>query len=93
MKSLLKFFVLLTGLICSVKTQQDCGKSTITTGLIIGADEYSLPGQWPWLASVFSVNLGDENRRENFVCGATLISNSHVLTGEFLGSLSDLLRY
>ena len=96
MKLLLKLFLLITGLICSVKTQQkDCGKPRFTSGLIVGNGMNSAPGEWPWLASIFQVDpsiderimreISNADERESYVCGSTLISNSHVLTGKYEG--------
>ena len=95
MNSVLKYFLAITSLICSVKTQQDCGKSPVTSLLEVWHGEHSIPGEWPWLASIFQIDtLNDErimreisnvDKQESYVCGSTLISNSHVLTGKYKG--------
>jgi hypothetical protein len=41
----------------------------------IGGAVYSYAGQWPWHAALFHEDIG-------YICGATLISNMHLLTGE-----------
>lgn len=56
----------------------ECGKRKIIgAGIrIIGADN-PYYGQWPWVATLFLKEL------EKFFCGATLISEKHLLTGKF----------
>lgn len=52
-----------------------CGLSDSSSGLIIGGVD-SPRGKWPWLVALFYI---EENK---FFCGATLISDRHILTGE-----------
>jgi hypothetical protein len=55
----------------------DCGRRKIVkTALMTGANAVdSYRGQWPWYVPLFDEYHG-------FVCGATLISDRHLLTGE-----------
>lgn len=77
MKSLLNYIFLVIILIGNLECNQKCGKQRFTSGLVVGGD-YSLPGQWPWLASLFEMRYS----KEMYICGSTLISNFYVLTGE-----------
>lgn len=57
----------------------ECGKQHLGTGLIFNGDT-SVRGQWPWLAPFFEI----KESSENFICGSTLISNLHVVTGDLI---------
>jgi secreted trypsin-like serine protease len=75
MQFLYSFAVLLVTL--SVALCFECGvrKKTHTT-LMRGENALdSYRGQWPWYVPLFHQNKG-------FFCGATLISDRHLLTGE-----------
>lgn len=51
-----------------------CGDSGKATGIIVRGNESSR-GLWPWLVALYYV------KDNEFFCGATLISNRHILTG------------
>jgi hypothetical protein len=57
---------------------QECGKQHLGTELILRGNT-SVTGQWPWLAPFFQIK---DDSSEEFVCGSSLISNLHVVTGE-----------
>lgn len=59
-----------------ISTSTDtCGTRKFTAGLIFGG-ENAVKGQWPWMAPIRN------KMRGKYVCGSTLISNKHSLTGE-----------
>jgi hypothetical protein len=50
-------------------------KSSVSLSVGMGAT-YVYPGEWPWLAQIFNNGF--------YQCGASIISNVHLLTGELL---------
>lgn len=56
---------------------QECGNVKFSSELIYGG-EYAKRGQWPWLCTLH------DTESDEFFCGSTLISSTHVLTGEFI---------
>lgn len=56
-----------------VKSEQECGRVKVGLGFNIGGDN-SLPGQWPWLASLFY--------KGKYHCGSSVISKNHLLSGK-----------
>jgi hypothetical protein len=62
----------------------DCGKiHRLEFGPLMAGTRAvsSYPGQWPWLVPLFFTN---ESSYEQFLCGSSLISHKHLLTGELL---------
>lgn len=57
------------------KLGSKCGFSDEESGLIINGTKIPR-GKWPWLVALFVV---EENK---FFCGATLISDRHILSGD-----------
>lgn len=55
----------------------DCGKSSTSVGLVTGGSTAKL-GQWPFLVSLYDVDL------DAHLCGGSLITNQHVLTGKII---------
>lgn len=53
----------------------DCGKTEFSTAYIIGRNTTER-GQWPFLVALHSL---EQNK---FICGGSLITSRHVLTGE-----------
>lgn len=65
--------VLLINLIV-LEAQEICGKFNFGGGTIVGGKTLKR-GEFPWLVSIFY------GERSIFICGGTLISTQHVLTG------------
>jgi len=42
---------------------------------------YDLTGSWPWMVVLGYKNVNNINGSIQWLCGGTLISNTHVLTG------------
>lgn len=56
----------------------DCGTRQFTQPSVFGGKDAQI-GQWPWFVRLFErVRLPPF---ANFFCGATLLSDSHILTG------------
>ncbi len=49
-----------------------CGTVNIVRPRILGGN-YALKGEWPFIASI--------QNQTKYVCGGTIISNRHILTG------------
>lgn len=60
-----------------------CGQISIGSGLVQGGHG-SRKGQWPFAAAIYS----NENE---FICGGSLISSRHVLTGKIYKFISSLV--
>lgn len=78
MSHIFLFLIILSNL--SLILSQECGKRAFGIGLSIGS-EYSVKGQWPWLAPLFEKN---DTARDNFFCSSNIISNRFLLSGENL---------
>lgn len=52
----------------------DCGKVEFSTGFVIGGNKTER-GQWPFLVALYSLE------KNSFLCGGSLITSRHVLTG------------
>lgn len=55
-----------------------CGQISYGSGLVQGGSA-SRKGQWPFAVAVYS----EKEEEKNFICGGSLISSRHVLTGVF----------
>jgi len=57
----------------------ECGISSRTgnTNLLIANGQKTSPGEWPWLAVLFVV----KNDGYKFLCGGSILTNKHILTG------------
>lgn len=72
----IKFILVFAVCVCDCKCDASkCGFSDEESGLIIGGTK-TPRGKWPWLVALFVV---EENK---FFCGATLISDRHILSGD-----------
>lgn len=80
MKSVL--FFILSLLMCCCKSCDSCGRADRPTGLIIGGTQVNR-GKWPWLVALFKAN------DSKFLCGGTLISNKHIVSGNSVSSVSN----
>ena len=60
------------------KKSDDCGTRRYSRPTIYGGD-YAEPGQWPWFARLFRETMQAPFLK--FFCGASLISEQHLLTG------------
>lgn len=76
MKIQFVLFVILWASISDVNGEEQCGRSSYLSGTIIGGKS-ALPGQLPWIVPLQLKN------EEKFLCGASIISRRHLLTGEF----------
>jgi Trypsin len=57
--------------------EQECGTTLASVSLIIGGETFPR-GEWPFAVAVFEI---DENVTK-FICGGTIISRNHILTGK-----------
>jgi hypothetical protein len=72
LKMFLQRFLILFISIFAINADE-CGKVKVGSGLSVGG-EFSTPGQWPWLASLF--------HKGKYHCGSSLISKKHLLSGK-----------
>lgn len=68
------FLVIVQCLVVTVITQE-CGNVKYSSELIFGG-KYAKRGQWPWLCTLH------DSESDEFFCGASLISNRHIVTGK-----------
>lgn len=54
----------------------ECGSVNLTRSLMRGG-RATLRNEWPFIVALYEV------RHTKFICGGTLISNRHVLTGDY----------
>lgn len=74
----MKFLVLTIAfnfLIISLKTQQNCGKFSFNSGLIVNGDDIK-KGEYPFLVALLKI------KNQKFFCAASLITQKHALTGK-----------
>lgn len=84
---MIKSFLILIIICPLIVKNQECGVKKVSnpTPLLVGGMN-TYPGQFPWLASLFfKVN-------DKFYCGASVISQRHLLTGEFTTILQSLIK-
>lgn len=55
-----------------------CGSSESSRALIAGG-EFSSRGEWPFMVAIFRFDKGYE-----YICGGTILSVNHMLTGNYL---------
>ena len=68
-----------SGIVSRQNIAERCGKPYRGAGFIIGGDNFKR-GDYPWNVALMWKN----KTPPEFFCGATLISLSHVITGEFV---------
>lgn len=61
----------------------DCGEIKVATPLVFGGKPAE-PGQWPWLVALYYKTNASDEKSYTFFCGATLINNRTLLSGEHL---------
>lgn len=73
-KAWLEVILPLIVIAANVKAEtSECGRKSVTGGLILGGT-YSARGQWPWLAALVY------SHDQKYFCGSTLISTKHTIT-------------
>jgi secreted trypsin-like serine protease len=55
-----------------------CGLAALVQPLIVNGNAVKR-GVWPWLTAIFQIT----DSGLEFICGGTLISKNHVITGNF----------
>uniref|UniRef100_A0A2S2NGW7 CLIP domain-containing serine protease n=1 Tax=Schizaphis graminum TaxID=13262 RepID=A0A2S2NGW7_SCHGA len=60
-------------------SQETCGHSNSVNNRIFGG-KLSILGSWPWMVAMGYQNLNTNSRELYWLCGGTLITNTHVLT-------------
>ena len=79
---IVKLFTLLISFAVSINSQNQCGFAGIQPRVsedISYKVKLAEEGQWPWAVAL---NIKNGNQRQYF-CSGTLISDQHVITGEF----------
>lgn len=60
---------------------QICGVPKKATGLIFGGENFDR-GDFPWMVALYHKTL--RKRKAEYICGGSVISDRHVVTGEIL---------
>lgn len=60
---------------------QECGKINARLSLIVGGNK-AIRGEFPFLVALF------EYLKEDFLCGGTLVTNKHAITGKLMYYIS-----
>lgn len=77
--SILIIFSLLISLFITQNLATECGEVQLPFGLVANGNK-SRHGQWPWLVSL---HIKRRSGHDQFFCGASLINEWALVTGEF----------
>lgn len=73
-------------------TDEECGLSRTMVNPLVIRGSPTEKGDWPWQVAIFRKDLVDGSLSIKFICGGTLISRMHIITGQFLCQSFPLVR-